>query len=54
MVVKQLELNKQKLTGFESSVISYGSKTLYFFYKIILLFESSVISYGSKTLTYLL
>ena len=34
---------------FESSVISYGSKTLEMYLTDIDLFESSVISYGSKT-----
>ena len=34
---------------FESSVISYGSKTVYFVILFLRLFESSVISYGSKT-----
>ena len=35
---------------FESSVISYGSKTLYICQFADSVFESSVISYGSKTL----
>ena len=34
---------------FESSVISYGSKTLDYTNLVYKLFESSVISYGSKT-----
>ena len=34
---------------FESSVISYGSKTIHIAQKITTSFESSVISYGSKT-----
>ena len=34
---------------FESSVISYGSKTNGFIVAAVMEFESSVISYGSKT-----
>ena len=34
---------------FESSVISYGSKTIILKVRSIRKFESSVISYGSKT-----
>ena len=34
---------------FESSVISYGSKTQWGKEKEVKMFESSVISYGSKT-----
>ena len=34
---------------FESSVISYGSKTTEYTYQSPVKFESSVISYGSKT-----
>ena len=34
---------------FESSVISYGSKTLFTITNVTYRFESSVISYGSKT-----
>ena len=37
---------------FESSVISYGSKTKAFAWQAYLQFESSVISYGSKTLRF--
>ena len=35
---------------FESSVISYGSKTQIMILQLHYLFESSVISYGSKTM----
>ena len=35
---------------FESSVISYGSKTSCFDLIVLMEFESSVISYGSKTI----
>ena len=38
---------------FESSVISYGSKTLVAIFRWFYLFESSVISYGSKTLSFI-
>ena len=34
---------------FESSVISYGSKTIWKLRQYLIGFESSVISYGSKT-----
>ena len=34
---------------FESSVISYGSESLYSLLHIAMLFESSVISYGSES-----
>ena len=50
MVVKLCSGMHSLARGFESSVISYGSKTEFGFGKERLQFESSVISYGSKTL----
>ena len=49
MVVKPNPFNIRYLVWFESSVISYGSKTSPIAKSSILTFESSVISYGSKT-----
>ena len=37
---------------FESSVISYGSQTIFHGYIQAVQFESSVISYGSQTVEY--
>ena len=49
MVVKRDILFKETGNPFESSVISYGSKTRHYGCDVVYLFESSVISYGSKT-----
>ena len=49
MVVKQSALAKTLENPFESSVISYGSKTEWILAEGKHEFESSVISYGSKT-----
>ena len=49
MVVKLLVLISPLRLEFESSVISYGSKTSKNAGKVRARFESSVISYGSKT-----
>ena len=49
MVVKRRMCERGSLSGFESSVISYGSKTSEKIKKYLSPFESSVISYGSKT-----
>ena len=51
MVVKLLHDKDVDDNGFESSVISYGSKTETPAAAQPLMFESSVISYGSKTIT---
>ncbi len=50
MVVKPDVTFYGRTNEFESSVISYGSKTLIFMFLELAKFESSVISYGSKTL----
>ena len=52
MVVKRRKVAKSRMLKFESSVISYGSKTVTSLAKKSLVFESSVISYGSKTATF--
>ena len=49
MVVKRRKRDKQRSCRFESSVISYGSKTFPTKGRHLGQFESSVISYGSKT-----
>ena len=49
MVVKLSSSISPRESVFESSVISYGSKTCIPPYPITPGFESSVISYGSKT-----
>ena len=49
MVVKRRKRDKQRSCRFESSVISYGSKTPFGTIAVNVAFESSVISYGSKT-----
>ena len=53
MVVKLIPISITYFREFESSVISYGSKTPSMLRYIATLFESSVISYGSKTTTVL-
>ena len=50
MVVKRLITDLSNAPSFESSVISYGSKTPNILHYHIIPFESSVISYGSKTI----
>ena len=49
MVVKRRIPNVYDMQVFESSVISYGSKTIKYSCQLLTQFESSVISYGSKT-----
>ena len=49
MVVKLRKFRGYRILWFESSVISYGSKTSSIACAITTEFESSVISYGSKT-----
>ena len=49
MVVKPDVTFYGRTNEFESSVISYGSKTQSPKNVLVTLFESSVISYGSKT-----
>ena len=49
MVVKRNFSFKSSMLMFESSVISYGSKTVFVNDEAMTEFESSVISYGSKT-----
>ena len=51
MVVKPTKSKHKPLRQFESSVISYGSKTTGMTLMKPLQFESSVISYGSKTVS---
>ena len=52
MVVKQTPAAKRTTRMFESSVISYGSKTQKEKIYDVIEFESSVISYGSKTIMF--
>ena len=49
MVVKPICFENSSRYWFESSVISYGSKTFKMAGYYLSWFESSVISYGSKT-----